>query len=76
MQRAANRNVASPWVQYLTKTQRRTFAYDAELEKRIAALTPEQVSAAVCKYLDYSKLTIAKAGDFARGAKAAAGAKP
>jgi len=70
VQRADDRNVASSWAQYLTKAGGRNFAYDAELEKRIAALTPEQVSAAARKYLDYSKLTIVKAGDFARGAKA------
>ena len=76
VQRADDRNVASTWAQYLTKASGRTFAYDADLEKRIAALTPEQVSAAARKYLDYSKLTIVKAGDFARGAKAAAKPQP
>lgn len=75
VQRADDRNVASFWAQYLTKAGGRTFAYDAELEKRIASLTPEQVSAAARKYLDYSKLTIVKAGDFARAPKSAA-AKP
>jgi zinc protease len=69
VQRADDRNVASTWAQYLTKTEGRTFAYDAELERRIAALTPEQVNAAVRKYLDYNKLTIVKAGDFSRSAK-------
>jgi zinc protease len=69
VQRADDRNVASTWAQYLTKAGGRTFAYDAELERRIAALTPEQVNAAVRKYLDYSKLTIVKAGDFSRSAK-------
>ena len=69
VQRADDRNVASTWAQYLTKAEGRTFAYDAELERRIAALTPEQVNAAVRKYLDYSKLTIVKAGDFSRSAK-------
>jgi zinc protease len=69
VQRANDRNVASTWAQYLTKAEGRTFAYDAELERRIAALTPEQVNAAVRKYLDYSKLTIVKAGDFSRSAK-------
>jgi zinc protease len=69
VQRADDRNVASTWAQYLTKAEGRTFAYDAELERRIAALTPEQVNAAVRKYLDYNKLTIVKAGDFSRSAK-------
>ena len=69
VQRADDRNVASTWAQYLTKAEGRTFAHDAELERRIAALTPAQVNAAAKKYLDYSKLTIVKAGDFARSAK-------
>jgi zinc protease len=41
-------------------------AYDAEFEKRVAALTPEQVSAAVRKYLDLDKMVMVKAGDFAK----------
>ena len=69
VQHADDRSVASSWAQYLTKAEGRTFAYDAELERRIAALTPEQVNAAAKKYLDYTKLTIVKAGDFARSAK-------
>ncbi|MGI4734350.1 MAG: M16 family metallopeptidase [Janthinobacterium lividum] len=72
VQRSQDRNLASTWAQYLTKAEGRTFAYDAELDRRIAALTPEQVSAAARKYLQYSKLTMVKAGDFARGAKAKA----
>jgi zinc protease len=72
VQRSQDRNLASTWAQYLTKAEGRTFAYDAELDRRIAALTPEQVSAAARKYLDYSKLTIVKAGDFARKPKATA----
>ena len=55
--------------QYLTKAESRTFAYDADYEKRIAALTPEQVNAVIKKYIDYSKLTIVKAGDFEKAAK-------
>lgn len=74
VQRSQDRNLASTWAQYLTKAEGRTFAYDAELDRRIAALTPEQVSAAAKKYLDYSKLTIVKAGDFARSAKPKASA--
>ena len=74
VQRSQDRNLASTWAQYLTKAEGRTFAYDAELDRRIAALTPAQVSAAAKKYLDYSKLTIVKAGDFARSAKPKASA--
>ncbi len=66
--RSQDDQLARKWAQYLTKAEGRTFTYDAELERRIAALTPEQVSAAARKYLDYSKLTIVKAGDFAKAA--------
>jgi zinc protease len=47
----------------------RTFAYDADLEKQVSALTVDQVNAALRKYLDPSKLAIVKAGDFAKAAK-------
>ncbi len=62
--------------QYLSLSAGRTFTYDAELEKRMAALTPEQVNGVIKKYLDYSKLTIVKAGDFAKAAKAIADKAP
>lgn len=42
----------------------RTLAWDAEFEKQVAALTPEQVVAALRRHIDSSKLTILKAGDF------------
>src|SRR5262249_44792786 len=42
----------------------RTFAYTSEVEKRIAALTPEDVKAAFRKYIDPKKLVIIRAGDF------------
>jgi zinc protease len=44
----------------------RTYAWDADFEKKISALTAEQVTAAMRKYLDFSKMTIVKAGDFAK----------
>ena len=44
----------------------RTMAYDEELEKKIAALTPDQVNAALRKYLDPKKIFIVRAGDFAK----------
>ncbi|HZU53052.1 MAG TPA: pitrilysin family protein [Holophagaceae bacterium] len=47
----------------------RTFAFDADLEKKVGALTLDQVNAALRKYLDPSKLAIVKAGDFAKSAK-------
>ncbi|MSR06538.1 MAG: insulinase family protein [Gemmatimonadetes bacterium] len=48
----------------------RTLAFDATLEGKIAALTTEQVAGALRKYIDLNKLTIVKAGDFAKAKKA------
>jgi zinc protease len=42
----------------------RTLQWDAQLEEKIKALTPEQINAAMRKYIDPSKITIIKAGDF------------
>ncbi len=38
--------------------------YEADLEKKIEALTPEQVTAALQKHIDPKKLVIVSAGDF------------
>ena len=43
----------------------RTFAWDAELEKKVQALTGEQIRAALAKYIDPAKFVVMKAGDFA-----------
>jgi zinc protease len=48
----------------------RTLAWDEELERRIAALTPEQVNAVMRKHIDPSRLVIVKAGDFPKSAAA------
>jgi zinc protease len=50
----------------------RTMAWDAELEKRVQALTSQQISAAMRKYFDLSTMTFMKGGDF----KKVAAAKP
>jgi zinc protease len=42
----------------------RTFAWDVEFERRIAALTPAEVQAALKRHLDPAKLAVSKAGDF------------
>jgi zinc protease len=39
--------------------------YNAQLEKWVADLTPDAVNSALRSYLDPSKLSIVKAGDFA-----------
>ena len=42
----------------------RTFAWDIDFEKRIAALTPAQVHDALRRHIDPKKLSVLKAGDF------------
>lgn len=42
----------------------RPFQWDADLEARIQALTPEQINAAFRKHIDPNALSIVKAGDF------------
>jgi len=42
----------------------RTFAFQADQEKKIDALTPEQIQAAFKKYIPIEKLTVIEAGDF------------
>lgn len=42
----------------------RTFDWDAALERRIAALTPEQVRAALARHVDPKRLSVLAAGDF------------
>jgi zinc protease len=44
----------------------RTMAYDEEFEKKIAALTPAEVNAALRKYIDPKRIIIMRAGDFAK----------
>ncbi|MPR32211.1 M16 family metallopeptidase [Salmonirosea aquatica] len=47
----------------------RTMDWEADFEKKIEALTPEAVKAAAAKYIDYSKITVIKAGDFEKAKK-------
>ncbi|MBK9319058.1 MAG: insulinase family protein [Bacteroidetes bacterium] len=42
----------------------RTLAWDADLEKKISALTVNDINAAVRKWIDPSKITYVEAGDF------------
>jgi zinc protease len=48
---------------------KRTLAYDTDLERKIKALTNDQIVAALRKYLDPAKLVFVKAGDFAKTAQ-------
>ncbi len=47
----------------------RSMQWEAELEKKIESLTPEQVKAAAAKYIDPAKITYIKAGDFEKAKK-------
>jgi len=64
--RAQDGSLARKLAQY--RYINRTVAWDAELDKKIAALTPEQIVAAMRRRLDPAKLTVVKAGDFAKAA--------
>ena len=46
----------------------RTLAWDADLESKIAALTPAQVQGAMKRHITASSISIVKAGDFAKAA--------
>jgi zinc protease len=45
----------------------RTLGFDADFEKRVGALTPDVINGAMRKYIDPSKITVVKAGDFTKG---------
>ncbi|MBM3368733.1 MAG: insulinase family protein, partial [Betaproteobacteria bacterium] len=42
----------------------RTFAWDTEFEKRLAALNAEEVRSALARHIDPSRISLLKAGDF------------
>jgi len=44
----------------------RTMTYDEELESKVGALTPDQITAALRKYIDPKRMVIVRAGDFAK----------
>jgi zinc protease len=62
--RAQDGALASGWVGNLFLG--RTFAYSKQFEERIVALKTAEVSAALRKHLDPARMTIVKAGDFAK----------
>ncbi len=63
-QRASDANVAGALTDYLDLD--RTFNWDQEYESKLESLTVEQVNAAIKKYLIPGKISIFKAGDFAK----------
>ncbi len=73
--RAQDDRVAGAWASKLFLG--RTFAWDRALEDKLAKLTPEQVSAAMRKAVDPSRLVVFMAGDEAKAkAGVSAAAKP
>jgi len=46
----------------------RPLSYEEDLDRQVKALRPEQIQAAMRKYLDPAKLVIVKAGDFTKAA--------
>jgi len=68
VQRADDRSLAS---QLTTRDyDGRTLAWDEDLEKKVAALNPEDVAAAMRRNIDPAKISVVKAGDFAKAAAA------
>jgi zinc protease len=66
--RAQDRSLVSRLLSHLDSG--RTFlTWDKAFEARVLAVTPEAARAALRKYIDPAKLTIVKAGDFAKVAK-------
>jgi zinc protease len=59
--RAQDRALASRLGHYLFV--KRTFAWDIEFEAKIAALTPQQVNAALKRHIDPARLSVVVAGD-------------
>ena len=62
--RAQDRALADRLGNYLFL--KRTFAWDIDLEARIAALTPQQVNAALRRHIDPAKLSVIVAGDLTK----------
>ena len=46
----------------------RTMAWDADLQKKISALTPQQIVEAMRRRLDVNAMTFMKGGDFKKAA--------
>jgi zinc protease len=54
----------------------RTVAWDGDFEKRVAALTPADIRAALTKHIDPERISFVKAGDFAKAAAGQPAAAP
>jgi zinc protease len=70
-QRTVSRSSDGELVRNLAQraNQNRTLLWDAELEKKVAALTAEQINAAVRRHIDPARICTVEAGDFAKAAQ-------
>jgi zinc protease len=64
VERSSDRTLAMRLAQNLEAG--RTFAYYADLEKKLAELTPEEVNSAIRNYLQPQRLIIVRGGDFTK----------
>ncbi len=64
LSRADDRSLSGTLNSYLDL--KRTLNWDAQLEEKLKALTPQQINAAMKKYVHPDKLLYIKAGDFAK----------
>ncbi|HVT58473.1 MAG TPA: pitrilysin family protein [Thermoanaerobaculia bacterium] len=53
--------------------QGRTLSWDAELEQKVAALSPDEIASALRRHLQPAQLSVVQAGDFAKARKPKAG---
>ena len=67
--RAQDGNLAGSWADKLFVG--RTFEWSKAFEDKLGALTPDDLAQALRKYIDPARITVVKAGDFAKAAKAA-----
>ena len=67
IQRAQDNVLAGTWTGLLYLN--RTFAFSKDLDNKISALTAADLLTAIKKHLDPAKITMVKAGDFAKVAK-------
>jgi zinc protease len=65
--RAQDASLANRLLSHLD-SDRTLLTWDKAFEQRVLAATPEQIRAALRKHIDPAKLTIVKAGDFAKDA--------
>jgi len=69
-QRAQDGVVAGSWTGLMFTN--RTFAFSKQFDDKLAALNADDLQAAMRKHLDPARITVVKAGDFAKVAKGAA----